>query len=176
MGRDKALLHLDGVPMWQRQRNLLVAAGATQIFLSVRPEQAWAHGATNFAGLLYDAITNGGPLVGITAGLERMTQPWLAVLAVDLPKMTAEWFTALMADGKPGIGAVGKRGGNFEPLAAIYPRELMSLAWEALARGEYSLQTLLAKAVAAGLMRVREISASEADWFANWNEPDLSSG
>jgi hypothetical protein len=31
---------------------------------------------------------------------------------------------------------------------------------------------ILVEAVAAGLMRVREISASEADWFENWNEPD----
>jgi molybdenum cofactor guanylyltransferase len=172
MGRDKALLEVDGLPMWQRQREVLAQAGATEIFLSARPEQAWARGAKNFDGLLFDAITSGGPLVGITAGLERMTQPWLAVLAIDLPKISSEWFVGLRNECQPGIGVVAKRGEFFEPLAAIYPKEVMPLAWEALSRGEYALQSLLTKAVAAGLMRVREISPAEAALFENWNEAE----
>jgi molybdenum cofactor guanylyltransferase len=107
MGRDKALLVVDGVPLWARQHGVLAQAGAKEIFLSARPEQEWVRGATKFSGLVVDAITNGGPLVGITAGLERSTHRWLAVLAVDLPRMSAAWFKALLADCKPGVGVVG---------------------------------------------------------------------
>ena len=170
MGRDKALLEFDGAPMWQRQRDVLARAGAAEIFLSARPEQAWAPGAAGFAAVVHDAIALGGPMVGLTAGLERAAQPHLAVLAIDLPAMTPAWFGKLLAGCSPGVGVVGRRGDFFEPLAALYPRELKWLAWEAIARGEYSLQKLLAAAVAQGLMRPREIAAAEVPLFENRNE------
>jgi molybdopterin-guanine dinucleotide biosynthesis protein A len=103
--------------------------------------------------------------------LERAEHPWLAVLAVDLPAMSPAWFGKLRQRCAPGVGVVGRRGEFFEPLAAFYPREFKWLAWEALVRAEYSLQTLLSAAVAQGLMRVAEISADESVWFENWNEP-----
>ncbi|MBL9211434.1 MAG: molybdenum cofactor guanylyltransferase [Opitutaceae bacterium] len=171
MGRDKALLEIDGVPWWQRQRDTLVDAGATEVLLSARPEQMWTRQASGFAGVVHDALPEGGPLVGLTAGLERASQPWLMVLAVDLVALPPAWFTGLRADCAPGVGAIGRREGFFEPLAAIYPREFKWLAWEALARGEYACQRVAAAAVEQGLLRVREITAAEADWFANRNTP-----
>jgi molybdopterin-guanine dinucleotide biosynthesis protein A len=172
MGRDKALLEIGGVPWWQRQRDVLAAAGATEVFLSARPDQTWTRQAAGFAAVIHDALPDGGPLVGITAGLEHATQPWLMVLAVDLAVLPPAWFTQLQADCAPGVGVIGRRDGLFEPLAAIYPREFKWLAWEALARGEFACQRLAAAAVTQGLLRVREISATEADWLANWNSPD----
>jgi molybdopterin-guanine dinucleotide biosynthesis protein A len=171
MHRDKALLEHDGKRMWQRQRDLLVQAGAAEVFLSARPEQAWAEAADGFAGLVRDAAADSGPLGGIVASLERCTQGHLAVLAVDLPRMEPSWFKALAAECAPGGGVVGRHGKFFEPLAAIYPRELLPLARAALERRELSLQKLLTAGVAAGRLRVREIPADEAPLFANWNEP-----
>jgi molybdopterin-guanine dinucleotide biosynthesis protein A len=169
MGREKALLEVGGVPLWKRQRDVLAAAGATEIFLSVRAEQAWARNAPGFDALLHDAFPNCGPIAGLTAGLERASHPLLAVLAIDLPHMTAAGFSTLLAEAEPGIGIVGRRNGFFEPLAAIYPREMLSLAWEAIARADYSLQRLIVGAVAQGVLRVREIQDEETVLFANWN-------
>ena len=171
MGRDKALLELDGVPLWSRQREILARAGAAEIFLSPRPGQAWSRRIAGFTAVLLDSWPNSGPIAGLTAGLERATQAHLAVLAIDLPRMTTDWFDRLHGDCAPGMGAVGRREDFFEPLAAIYPRELMPLAWQALAKGEHSLQRLLATAVTQGLMRVRQIDETDAPLFENWNEP-----
>ena len=171
MGREKALLEVDGAPLWRRQRDVLVAAGAAEIFLSARPEQSWAKSAAGFTAVVHDALPNCGPLIGITAALERATHPWLAVLAIDLPGMDAQWFQRLLADCTPGVGAVARRDGCFEPLAAIYPREFKWLAWDAIGRSEFALQPLLRAAEAEGLLRAREIAAGEMDLFANWNEP-----
>lgn len=171
MGRDKALLETAGVPMWRRQRDLLTRAGAAEIFLSVRPEQEWAQRAPGFTAHLHDGLTTGGPMVGLTAAVERASHPHLAVLAIDLPRMTSEWFGVRLGECSPGVGCVGRRGEFFEPLAAVYPVEIKWLLWEALALGEFSLQRLLAAAVAQGVMRVREIGAAEALWFENWNSP-----
>jgi molybdopterin-guanine dinucleotide biosynthesis protein A len=171
MGRDKALLEIDDVPLWRRQRDVLAAAGAAEIFLSARPGQEWVRGTSGFTAVVHDALSAGGPIVGITAGLERATHPWLAVLAIDLPAMTPAWFTTLLREVENGVGMVGRRGEFFEPLAAIYPAQLRWLAWEALARGDFSLQHLLGAAVKQGLLRVREIEDDEAPLFENWNEP-----
>lgn len=170
MGRDKALLPAEsGGLMWERQRAVLVEAGARDVFLSARPEQAWARAAAGFAAVLHDALPGCGPLVGITAALERSSRAHAAVLAIDLPRMTPEWFRRLAQDCDERCGVVGRRADMFEPLAAIYSRGVMWLAWEALARGEYSLQAVLRRAVDEGVMRVREIGADEAGWFANVN-------
>ena len=171
MHRDKALLECNGRLMWQRQRDLLAQAGATEVLISARPGQAWAETAEGFAAVVHDASPDAGPLGGITAALEHGQQGHLAVLAVDLPRMEPGWFKALLADCAPGIGVIGRTGRFFEPLASVYPRELLPLAQAALERRELSLQKLLATGVAQGLLRVREISPGEIPLFANWNEP-----
>lgn len=174
MGRDKALLEIDGVPLWRRQREVLARAGAAEIFLSARPEQEWvrdAFAAGGFAAVLHDAMPSAGPLCGITAALERAAHSHVAVLAIDLPGMTAEWFAGLHRACAPGVGGIGRREDFFEPLAAIYPRELMPLAWSALAHGRHALQPLVAEAIAQQMLRVREISDDERGLFENWNEP-----
>jgi molybdenum cofactor guanylyltransferase len=180
MGRDKALLEIDGQPLWRRQRDVLVAAGAAEIFLSARPDQPWVRGIEGFDALLHDAQPDCGPIVGLTAALERATQPHVAVLAIDLPRMTSAWFDRLLRLCGSGVGVVGRRaaaeGGHFEPLAAIYPRELKWPAWEALARGDYGLQRLIATAIGQGLLRTMEIGAAEAVQFENWNEPTTPPG
>jgi molybdopterin-guanine dinucleotide biosynthesis protein A len=171
MHRDKALLKQDGRVLWQRQLEVLQQAGAKEIFLSAREAQAWAETAEGFAGVVRDAVPDAGPLGGIAAALERAAGGQLAVLAVDLPQMTAEWFAGLRSQCAAGVGAVGRNGKFFEPLAAIYPRELLPLAQAALERRKLSLQKLLAAAVAAGLLRVHEITDAERPLFTNWNEP-----
>jgi len=171
MRRDKALLEQGGRVLWQRQLELLQQTGAAEIFLSARADQAWAETAEGFAAVVRDAVPNAGPLGGIAAALERCGEGHLGVLAVDLPHMQPEWFAELRKHCAPGVGAVGRNGQFFEPLAAIYPRELLPLAKAALERRELSLQKLLAAGVAQGLLRVREIGDGERPFFTNWNEP-----
>jgi molybdopterin-guanine dinucleotide biosynthesis protein A len=171
MGSDKALLELEGRALWQRQRDLLRDAGASEILLSARPDQAWAGGAEGFAAVVPDAIVAGGPLAGITAALQRARCAHLAVLAVDLPRMQVAWFDTLRTRCREGVGIVGRRDRFYEPLAAIYPRELLPLAQTALERRDLSLQHLIATACAQGLLLVHEISPAEIARFENWNEP-----
>jgi molybdopterin-guanine dinucleotide biosynthesis protein A len=174
MGREKALLEVDGAPLWRRQRDVLRAAGVAEIFLSVREEQLWRREAVGFAGQLLDAVAEGGPIIGLTAGLERASHGHLAVLAVDLPRMSAAWFARLRGECADGVGCVGRHRGDgqfFEPLAAIYPKALMMSGWEALVRAEFSLQRFVTAAVAEGRLRVIEIGPEDMALFENWNEP-----
>ncbi|MCW5549944.1 MAG: molybdenum cofactor guanylyltransferase [Opitutaceae bacterium] len=169
MGADKALLPTQGRPLWQRQVEVLRAAGAREIFFSVRPEQAWIPAGVQ---VVQDAVAGAGPLAGIAAALAACGDGHLAVLAVDLPRMEPAWFARLLERCGPGAGAVGRRGNFYEPLAAIYPRELLAAATEALARGELSLQAFIAGA--GTRMRSVEIGSNESEWFLNWNEPSAA--
>jgi molybdenum cofactor guanylyltransferase len=170
MGSDKALLEVDGIPLWQRQRDLLRQAGAAEVWLSARPDQPWARQAGGFAGVLHDALPGCGPLVGLTAALERCGPRHVAAVAIDLPALGAQWFSDLAWLCGPSVGAIGRRGEFFEPLAAIYPTDFKWRAWEALARSEYALQPLVAAAVRHGELRIREIRGDEEGLFHNWNE------
>ena len=153
MGEDKALLTVGDLPLWRRQWAVLARAGVGEILLSARPDQKWVPDKIR---VVCDAKSDAGPMAGITAALAWTKHSHLLVLAVDLPTMEAAWFAELMKLCAPGVGAVGRQTGFFEPLAAIYPRELLGAAEAALSIGDYSLQHFITSAGAA--MRHREIS------------------
>ncbi len=177
MGRDKALLALlgDGRPLWQRQLD--------DVLRPLRPTELFFSGPTR-AGLPSDVRvladeTPGqrGPLAGIAAalGAMRADSALLLVLAVDLPAMTAEFFRAhLLPRCRPQLGAVpcmGTADGAFEPLAAIYPRECLSLANAHLRGEDRSLQRFVRAAQAHGFIEAVNIPEHEQALFVNWNTP-----
>jgi Molybdopterin-guanine dinucleotide biosynthesis protein A len=174
MGSEKALLTLDGLPLWRRQYNLLAHAGVSDRLVSVRRDQNWPPPEVV---RVIDAAPDGGPLVGIIAAMTRMRHPHLLVLAVDLPKVPVAWVARLRERCSERMGAVGQHAnGTFEPLAAIYPQAFLSMARAAMAAGELSLQKLLASAVEDGLFREVAIMPEETSWFENWNAPEDVSG
>lgn len=172
MGRDKALLEVDGQPLWRRQREVLRAAGAVRVHLSARSEQAWTSGVSGFGRIIPDMFPGLGPIGGIFSTLGRPKQPHVAYLAIDLPRMSPAWFIKLAGLCAPGVGVVGKLGRHYEPLAAIYPREMLPLVTGMVAAREYSLQIMVAAALASGDLREISIEPAEEPWFENWNEPE----
>lgn len=169
MGRDKARLRADGVELWRRQRRVLEAAGAGPVMFALRARQR------RFApGLKVVRDTRGGigPIAGVHAALRASGSEWLAVLAVDLPRVDAAWLRKLMRLCGPGRGAVGiSREGFFEPFAAIYPRAVLTEIERVVVAeaGSRSLQPLLREWVARGLMKAVRLSASEQATLFNWN-------
>ena len=166
MGSDKALLSVDGRELWKRQWALLDELNVTQSYLSARPDQAWVPANIE---VVRDSIADAGPLAGIAAAMSRATTTHLIVLAVDLPQMQAAWFETLRDGCALDLGAVGKRDGFYEPLAAIYPCSVREAAEQALRSEERSLQRFISRAGVA--MKSREITAEQAGLFANWNVP-----
>lgn len=169
MGRNKALLHVDNVALWQRQYALLGEAGSAHRLVSVRAGDDW------LPADVPRVLDSGekGPFGGLLAALEASTTTHIIALAVDLPRLPLSWLLRLRSQCAPGRGAVGHNTAvnAFEPLAAIYPRQLLTLALEADARGAYCLQSLLARAIAEGLLHVEPITSADRPAFANWNHP-----
>lgn len=171
MGRDKAEILLpDGRPLWRRQlEDVLRPLGPAEIFLSGPGRE----GLPADVRVLPDAAPGLGPLSGIAAALGSAATPLVAVLAVDLPGMTARFFRErLLPVCTPGCGAVGiGAAGFFEPLAAVYPRAAHGLAGERLRGTDLSMQGFVRDAVAKGFIASVELCPSDASEFLNWNRP-----
>ena len=56
-----------------------------------------------------DEIADAGPLAGIAAGLAAAKTPWLLVVAGDMPYITGELISAMLARVAPDLDAVGVR-------------------------------------------------------------------
>lgn len=164
MGRDKAGLELEGVPLWRRQWETLHRTGAAEVFVAGRAGQ--------FPGdfeVVEDDEPEGGPLTGLIVALRRASHPWLLVLAVDLPTMTPEYLARLVARGRPGRGVIPRRGGRFEPLAALYPREALGAAEHCRLENRRALQSLAGRLVENKALTTVDVAPDEEALFVNVN-------
>jgi molybdenum cofactor guanylyltransferase len=168
MGRDKAFLEIDGIPLWQRQLQTLRELGPSEIFLAGPARHEWVESGLE---IISDAAPNAGPLGGLVAVLRRCKNTQLLVLAIDLPNMTAEFFKELLEMCPMNCGVIPERNERFEPLAAIYPTCCLALAESRLKAAEYSLQGLARGAIDAGLMITKKIDDTEESFFFNLNTP-----
>ncbi len=172
MGRDKALLELDGVSLVERTARLaeLVAGSATVIGAN---EAYIALGLSVAA----DDWPGSGPLGGIATALRVSDAPWNLVIACDLPYLTKAWLEFLVesavgaADGVGAIVPMNERGA--EPLCAMYAKE-----------GETAIRAALeggTRKVTDGLASLRVKYLEPAEWkgfdsegllFKNMNSPE----
>src|SRR5689334_5170009 len=123
MGVDKALLPVpEGKsrvrPLWQHQLGTLETLGPVEVLVSgpARP------GFPARLRCVPDDVPARGPLGGLAACLAQVTTPWMLVLAVDLPLMTASFLGGLLQACDAGRGVVPRGPDHYEPLAAVYPR------------------------------------------------------
>lgn len=169
MGRDKSELRIGGVPLWQRQLATLRAIHPAVIFISGPARLAWSRECE----VLADAVPDAGPLGGVAAALRRCRTGLLVVLAVDLPRMTADFLRALAELAvSERRGVIPVRADFFEPLAAIYPVGSGDLAAECLRSGQRSLQHFAEAALARGILLRRPVAPAEEPLFWNVNTPE----
>ncbi len=169
MGRDKAMLRMAGEPMWRRQMEVLRAAGVETVVVVRRKGQRRLNRAVP---QVWDGWENAGPLAGLEAALGAASGRWVAVLAVDMPGIDAEWFRRLRRFCAPGCGAVVRHASGTEPLAAIYPREALSVVSRRLKEGRRSMQELVTALARGRRMRLVRVAESERARWRNFNTPE----
>lgn len=169
MGRDKARIAWQGQPLWRRQMRILELAGADPVRLVLRRRQR-SLGAP--ARELRDLRPDSGPLAGLEAALLALPDcAWVAVLAVDLPRIDSRWFTRLRRRCRPGVGVIARDAHGFEPLAAIYPQRALGVIGRRLGEGRLALQGLVSELVRRRWMISLRLSAADRRRLVNWNEP-----
>lgn len=172
MGRDKALLVLDGRTLARRAADRL-AAVCGRVLVADR-----GRGVVPGVPSVADGPGR-GPAAGILGAARAAPGRPLLVLACDLPAVPAELLAALAERAEPAPDLVLPRwAGGVEPLAAVYgPGALSALAAQ-VASGEYSLGRLAALGALSVEYLEGEALAAFGDpeaTFRNLNRPeDLS--
>lgn len=175
MGRDKSQLLWHGERLLDRQVNTLRALEPQRLLLSSRPGQ---NISCPQATLVEDREEGAGPLGGLISCLEVIQSPFLLILAIDMPAMPAAYLRHLLNQVRETCGLVPvMQGGLLEPLAAVYPRALLSLALDQVHHGDGSLHGLVHRAMEGGLLKTMAVTEEERAYFLNLNHPsDLPPG
>jgi molybdopterin-guanine dinucleotide biosynthesis protein A len=167
MGRDKAALVVRGKALWEHQMETLRATGPTEIFVS-GPD----NGPFSGCAVVVDEFPGLGPLAGLSASLRKAKSEWLLVLAVDLPRMTAEFLIQLLWQAEESqCGVVPEDGGRLNALAAVYPRRCLGLIDDCLRTEDRAVRSFVRMALERGMLRARPVTADERPLFENINTP-----
>ncbi len=168
-GSDKAFLDWQGMPLYVNQLRKLASLSPGQLWLSTRADQPFPD-VLSAVTRLVDQRPDLGPIGGLHSILRSSRAERVLVLAVDLPRMEAE-FLAQLLSGNAGRAPISSQ--TWEPLAAVYPREkMLTLVEAAISKGDYRLQNLLNHAAEAGWLEAWPITEKEAAFFTNLNTPD----
>jgi molybdopterin-guanine dinucleotide biosynthesis protein A len=165
MGRDKALIEIDGRPLALR-----VAEEAGRFCDSVSLVGDPALYATLGLRVVSDTFPGQGPLAGIEAALCATAVDWNLIVACDMPALGSadiEKLFDLNADcALPQYGD-----GRVEPLCAVYHRRCHAPIRAALESGIRKITDALRRLEADGYA-VRYLPVASAEPFANLNTPD----
>lgn len=167
MGRDKALLEVDGTTLLDRAVHLL-RPHAREILVIGDP----AKYAPPHAEVIADEQPGLGPLAGIVTALKRARYVRLLVLACDMPNLNDRLLIHLKQGLTGDIDAVVPRHGTYvEPLAAAYHRHALDAFTDQLAKGHGRMTEALGRIHTAYVDLVPGSEGWPADLFRNLNAP-----
>jgi molybdopterin-guanine dinucleotide biosynthesis protein A len=154
MGREKALIPVDGRPLVLHVAGLLEQVCAPVFLASGRPGRLGPLGYPE----LEDAAPGAGPLGGLVAGLSASPHELVAAVAVDMPFASPRVFALLSELHEDEDAVVPRTRWGPEPLQAVYARSGLPKLQAALAEGRRALHEALSG------LRVRWVEAGE--WSA----------
>lgn len=168
MGRDKALLRLDGVPLVVHAARLVQAATGTATVVG-SPEKYRSLGYPVVA----DSYSGAGPLAGIHAALSNTGVDWNLVVACDLPALSCELLCTLSqrafeleSAGSSHYAVVPLDAkGRLQPLCAFYHRRILAQLEAVLRRGNLKVKDFL------GTIPVSTFPMLEQSVLRNVNTP-----
>lgn len=169
MGRDKALLEVEGVPLFRLVAERL-AEVAWPVFLA--PGTPGRLGEVGYPNLA-DAEPDSGPLGGMVAALRASPHQLMAVVAVDMPFVSSAVIRLLasLAEGFDAVVPVTPEGP--QPLHAVFARRALPALEQALVGGTRSVQGALQCLTVRKVQPHEWLAADPTGRFAfNLNRPE----
>ena len=130
MGRDKANLELDGLPLLERTAALAQAAGLPVLIVGRLQPADWPLDGVRF---VEDAQPGRGPLGGLHTAMTQ-AEGSILLIACDMPRLSADALRWLMAErqseraGEHGLITINA--GQWEPLFSVYTSNCLALIEE----------------------------------------------
>jgi molybdopterin-guanine dinucleotide biosynthesis protein A len=170
MGVDKALLlDAQGRSMLSRACSVLTPL-AEEVWLACGTERRYEELGRE---LVLDQRSDGGPLAGLEAALERATSRWILALACDMPHATSDVLATLLdkalADDLDACWLSTPAGP--EPLCAVYSVHCLEAVRAALETGERRMIAFHTYPVRGRALRLAGLDLSTAHLAANLNTP-----
>jgi len=156
MGRDKAFLKLEGVPLIEHVLRTLRGVFPRTIIVTNNPSAYVAYDAV----IVTDAVKKQCPLAGIYSGLLSSTDEYNFVAACDMPFLNPGLITYMtgLVNGYDIVVPV-IAGKNVEPLHAIYSKRLLPVIKKQLHGDERKIQAIFKEA------RVKYVTETEIDRY-----------
>ena len=140
MGRDKALLPIEGMSMVERTARLVETA-AQNVTLIGAPDRYRQLGFPVAADLFEDC----GPVGGLYTALETTRADWNLLLACDMPGLTEAFLPELIAAAQASgaLCTVPESEAGWHPLCAVYHRRARAAATAAIVNKRFKMHDLL---------------------------------
>ena len=174
MGEDKALIQIDGEPLWQKGLKFLQRLEPAKLFLSLNSDQTDLADmvAESGAEVVFDRPGCSDPLSALSQCLELADQMPVLLMAVDMPLMRETFLRdrlLLGADLQIGRCFRGKR---LQPFGSLYPSCIGGLVSEQMGSEDFSLTNCILQAQNEGLMEEVALAPEEECYFENVNRPE----
>lgn len=139
MGRNKALLELDGGTFIERIADALLAV-FSRVFISSDREHEY-----EFLKLqtVEDVYKGAGPLAGIHSALLRAGTPKIFVVSCDLPLITPDLVRHVLKQVQGTDATIVSIDGASQPLFGVYDMSCLRMLEEHLKDGQYSVLRFL---------------------------------
>jgi len=174
MGADKAYLEFRGQTLLVRALTMM-AAVCDRVTITGDPAKFAQYGSTKYGPVVTDIFPGCGPLAGIHAALAHSSAEMNLMLAVDMPFVSAELlaFVYAAAENNAATVTVPRTSKGLQPLCAVYRRDFLPVAEQALRAGNYKIDAAFS-AVSTQVIAAAELAVagfSERSFF-NVNTPD----
>jgi molybdenum cofactor guanylyltransferase len=172
MGRDKATIEIDGIPLIRRIYN---AAAGCQHLDRIAVVTPWAQRYQSILPLTCEFIPeqppDRGPLLAFLQALTAVTSTWILTLACDLPNLSTpvlqSWIDSLPSIPPQSIAYLPKHSTKgWEPLCGFYRQNCHRSLLEYIDNDGRSFQGWLKQQV------VTELVVANPLWLANCNTPE----
>lgn len=168
MGRDKALLTIDGETLLERTARVALAVSPHVLAIGRHRPGDWTQPELSF---LPDDLPERGPLGGLATALRHATTPIL-LLACDMPAITSDalrWLMEAYADvdrsGNANSGIAVRNNDRIEPLFSVYSPSLLPAIERQIENGNLALRDLIASSG----FTIRDVPTAYAAQLVNVN-------
>jgi molybdenum cofactor guanylyltransferase len=178
MGRDKALISINGVPMLQLIYSIAEVC-TNQVYIVTPWPESYQQLFTSKSQFILEVPLPGetgnesrthGPMVGFMQGLAVVETNWVLLLACDLPNLRVEilqeWISKLDTMSKTTIAALVKNDQMWQPLCGFYRSRCLPELSQYVAQGGRSFQQWLKS------YHVEVLPLVDREMLFNFNSPD----